>query len=89
MLDVICSYQDGNSDLIFSKLKLMQKMMDETIKDKTWSYTDNAMAIPIRRTTKSSQIVSGDTRTILGIGEDGGDLLMLSFMGKRDSFAAR
>jgi hypothetical protein len=73
--------------VMINKLKLMQTMMDEALRDQTWSTTSDVIAIPINRTQNSSQVVSPDTRTILGIGDDGRDNLMLSFLNKKDAFS--
>lgn len=89
VLDVISSYDDGNPNLVLDKLALMTDMMDAELEEKnTWSYYDDTVTIPIRRTPKSSQVISADTRMVLDISEDGGDELMLSFLGKRDLYAA-
>lgn len=87
ILDVACSLRQENPAVMISKLKLMQTMMDEALRDPAWSTTSNVIAIPINRTQNSSQVVSPDTRTILGIGHDGRDNLMLSFLNKKDAFS--
>lgn len=87
ILDVACSLRQGNPAVMINKLKLMQTMMDEALRDPTWSTTSNVIAIPINRAQNSSQVVSPDTRTILGIGDDGRDNLMMSFLNKKDAFS--
>jgi hypothetical protein len=87
ILDVACSLKQGNPSVMINKLKLMQTMMDEALRDSAWSTTGDVIAIPINRTQNSSQVVSPDTRTILGIGDDGRDNLMLSFLNKKDAFS--
>ena len=87
ILDVACSLRQGNPTVMINKLKLMQTMMDEALRDPTWSTTSNVIAIPINRAQNSSQVVSPDTRTVLGIGNDGRDNLMLSFVSKKDAFS--
>jgi hypothetical protein len=85
--DVVCSLRQGNPTVMINKLKLMQTMMDDALRDPTWSTTSNAIAVPINRARNSSQVVSPETRTILGIGNDGRDNLMLSFLNKKDAFS--
>jgi hypothetical protein len=87
ILDVACSLKQGNPSVMINKLKLMQTMMDDALRDSAWSTTSDVIAIPINRTQNSSQVVSPDTRTILGIGDDGRDNLMLSFLNKKDAFS--
>jgi hypothetical protein len=87
ILDVVSSYEDGNSDVMLQKLKNMQTMMDGAIKDSTWTVGSETIAIPIVRTSKSSDVVSGDTRMVLGIGGHGGDQLMMTFLTKKEAFA--
>jgi hypothetical protein len=89
ILDVVSSYEEGNSDVMLQKLKNMQTMMDSVFRDTNWGMGVESIAIPIRRTPKSSQTVSGDTRMILGIGEDGGDKLMMTFLSKKEAFGLR
>jgi hypothetical protein len=72
---------------MLTKLKDMQVMMDEALKDHSWSTSSDVVAIPINRTPKSSHTVSQDTRMILGIGNDGGDQLMMTFLSKKDAYS--
>lgn len=87
ILDVACSLRQGNPTVMINKLKLMQTMMDAALRDPTWSTTSNTVPIPINRAQNSSHVVSPDTRTILGIGDDGRDNLMVSFLNKKDAFS--
>ena len=87
ILDVVCSIRQGNPKIMVDKLKEMQTMMDGALKGPTWSNTDDIIAIPINRTKNSSQVVSPDTRAIIGIGGDGRDNLMLSFLSKEDAYS--
>jgi hypothetical protein len=89
ILDVACSIQKGNPQEMIAKLNDMQKMMDRALKDENWSATSDIVAIPINRRQNSSQVVSPDTRMILGIGDDGRDNLMLSFLTQQDAYAIR
>jgi hypothetical protein len=85
ILDVVCSIKQGNPATTISKLKEMQTMMDESMSDSTWSNKDT-IAVPIDGRT-SSQVVSPDTRMIIGIGEDGRDNLMMSFLNLKDAYS--
>lgn len=87
MLDVSCSLLQGNPEVMLKKLKAMQTMMDEALKEGTWSTGSDTVAIPINRRPNSSQVVSPDTRMVLGIGDDGRDNLMLSFLSQNDAYA--
>ncbi|CZS93681.1 related to CYC8-general repressor of transcription [Rhynchosporium agropyri] len=87
ILAVACSIRQGNSKAMVEDLKKMQMMMDDALKNGNWSTSSDTMSIPIQRTLKSSQIVSSDTRTVLGIGGDGGDNLMICFLNKKDTYA--
>lgn len=87
ILDVSCAIRKGNSQEMLTKLKDMQVMMDEALKDPSWSTSSDVIAIPINRTPKSSHTVSQDTRMILGIGNDGGDNLMMTFLSKKDAYS--
>ncbi len=87
ILDLVCAIRQGTHAVMVDKLKAVQVMMDESLKDPTWGVWDDVIAVPIVRSPKSSDVVSRDTRTILGIGNDGGDNLMLSFLCKKDAYS--
>jgi hypothetical protein len=87
ILDVSCAIIKGNSVEMLTKLKDMQNMMDKALHENTWGTTNDTFAIPINRTPKSSHTVSQNTRMILGIGNDGGDNLMMTFLGKKDAYS--
>ena len=89
MIDVSCSIRQGSSpNVTMPKIKQLQKSMDLALKDEeAWGITSESIAIPMSRSAHSSQVVSSDTRTVLGIGRDGRDNLMLSFLTKRDAFS--
>lgn len=87
ILDVACSIRQGNPKIMLAKLKDMQTMMDGVLKDPTWSSTDDTIAIPINRHKNSSQVVSPDTRMVIGIGDDGRDNLMMAFLSKKDTYS--
>lgn len=87
IIDVASSIRQGNTTVMLNKLKDMQIVMDEAGRDPIWGSTSDVISIPIKRTPKSSSIISQDTRMILGIGEDGGDNLMMTFLNKKDTYA--
>ncbi|TVY60746.1 MAU2 chromatid cohesion factor-like protein [Lachnellula suecica] len=84
---IMAAIRQGNLTQMLTKLKDMQGTMDQLINDHSWGNLSDVVAIPINRTPKSSQTVSHETRAVLGIGEDGRDNLMMSFLNKRDAFA--
>jgi len=86
ILDVACSLRLGNPQITVNKLRSMQTMMDQALKEKTWSTTSDTIAIPINRRKNSSQVVSPDTRMVLGIGDDGRDSLLMSFLNMKDAY---
>lgn len=87
ILAVACSIRQGDSKIMVEALKKMQWMMDDALKHAEWSTNSDIISIPIKRTPKSSQIVSSDTRMVLGIGADGGDNLMMCFLNKKDAYS--
>jgi hypothetical protein len=87
ILDVVCSIRQGIPKIMLEKLKDMQTMMDGAVKDPAWSSTNDTIAIPINETKTSSYVVSPDTRMIIGIGGDGRDNLMMSFLSKKDAYS--
>ena len=87
IIDVACSIRMGSPMVMLTKLDAMQRMMDSALKGEEWGISTESIAIPISRTPKSSQVVSSDTRTVLGIGHDGRDNLMISFLSKKDAYS--
>lgn len=87
ILDVACSMRQGSPKVMMKKLGEMQQMMDAALTEGSWSTTSDLIIIPISRRENSSQVVSPDTRMILGIGDDGGDVLMVSFLNQNDAYA--
>lgn len=87
ILDVACSVRRGNPTEMRKKLHAMQVMMDNALSDPRWSKTSDTIALPINRPPKESHTVSHDTRTVLGIGDDGRDNLIVSFLSMKDAYA--
>lgn len=87
IIDVMCSIRQGNHKQMLVKLKEMQVVMDKLFQEPAWTYTSDVIPIPINRTPRSSQTVSHETRAVLGIGDDGRDNLMMSFLNKKDAYA--
>lgn len=85
IIDVASSIRQGNTKVMMSKLMDMQSVTDRALGDSAWGNSNDVIAVPIRRTSKSSSIISQDTRMILGIGDDGGDNLMMTFLNKKDA----
>jgi hypothetical protein len=89
MLDVVSNLEEASTQVIFQKLKNMQDMMDKALHDNAWGTDCDTISIPVRRTPKSTDVISGETRMVLGIGEDGEDRLMMSFLNKKDAYLIR
>jgi len=87
ILDVLCCIKQGNAAHTKDKLTALQNTMDLAIKDDSWDDDYDGVSIPIKRTPKSSHVVSRETRSIISIGDDGGDRLMVCCLSKKDAFA--
>jgi hypothetical protein len=86
MLDVACSLLYG----LPAQTELKQKAMEDSFKSVDWSTsTDSSdiITIPINPEKGPAQLVSQDSRGILGTAEDGNDMLMISFLNNNDTFA--
>jgi hypothetical protein len=86
MLDVACSLLYG----LPAQTELKQKAMEDAFKGSDWSRsTDSSdvIAIPINPVKDQPQLVSQDSRGILGTAEDGRDMLMISLLNNNDTFA--
>lgn len=64
-----------------------QKAMEETFKTANWSTSCDTISIPIQKTRAQGQIVSQDTRGLVGSMEDGRDVLIISLLNNNDTFA--
>jgi hypothetical protein len=89
LIDVMCVIRSGNTHQMLDKLKGMQVVMDRLLKDTKWSSFIDTMAIPINKTPKSSTIVSQETRAVVGVDSDGREVLIMSFLNKKDAFSIR
>ena len=88
IVDLACSLRHNKPRVIAQKCKEMQITMDEILKSHAWGPRDDLFSIPINSTMRDDiSTVSYDTRMILGIGEDGRDALMMSFLSQRDTYA--
>ncbi len=86
MLDVACSLLYG----LPGQTELKQKAMEDSFKASNWSTSSDSsdfIAIPVNPGKGQPQIVSQDSRGILGTAEDGKDVLMISFLNNNDTFA--
>jgi hypothetical protein len=88
-IQVACSIRQANQKDMQNTLKDMQTMMDAALRENSWSMSDDSVALPLSRSSSSTLIVSEDTRAVLGIGEDGRDNLMMSFVSARDVYAIK
>jgi len=86
MLDVACSLLYG----LPAQTELKQKAMEDAFKSSDWSTsTDSSdiIAIPVNPVKGQPQLVSQDSRGILGTADDGKDMLMISLLNNNDTFA--
>ncbi len=88
IVDVAASLVNTSPNQTLQKLKAMQVMMDDMYKDSPlWNQSTFSIPIPISRGEGRIQIASQDSRGVLGVNENGQDVLMISFLPKRDFFA--
>lgn len=88
MLDTVCSLrQGGNATHTLTQLKAMHQYMDKALIDDSWSFKSDILAIPVKPPKNNAYIASREARMILGIGNDGRDSLMMSFLNKTDAYA--
>jgi hypothetical protein len=86
MVDVACSLLYG----LPAQTEPKQKAMEDAFKNSPWgSSTDpsDVISIPINTEKGQAQLVSQDSRRILGTTEDARDVLMVSFLNSNDTFA--
>lgn len=87
LLDVACSIRQGNPTQMLTRLKALQDFIDAALEDPTWSRSSSVIAIPIG--TANHRTSSPDTRAVLGVGTDGQENLILSFLSKNDAYAVK
>jgi Cohesin loading factor len=86
MLDVACSLLYG----LPAQTELKQKAMEDAFKGSNWSMSadsSDVIAIPVNPVKGQPQLVSQDSRGILGMAENGKDRLMISLLNSNDTFA--
>lgn len=85
LLDLTCSLRQKSHAISWQKLGVLQKKLDELRESPEWA--SNEILLPIGRSTPSQQIISNDTGAILRPGNDGTDYLVLSALGKQETYA--
>ncbi|RKF54103.1 putative cohesin loading factor [Golovinomyces cichoracearum] len=85
ILDLACSIREGDPQEMMTKLQAARNAMDASIRNKDWGSGD-IISIPIPSSANASRVVSTDTGIILGIGNDGADTLMITFLDQKDAY---
>jgi len=86
ILDVACSLLYG----LPAQTELKQKALEDAFKGSPWSTSNDisdVIAIPVNPLKGQPQLVSQDSRAILGTAENGKDMLMISLLNNNDTFA--
>ncbi|KAK0635521.1 cohesin loading factor [Bombardia bombarda] len=87
LLDLACSLRQKSHQLSGQKLNALQTKLDELRHSPDWASLSNEVLLPINRSPNASQTISNDTRAILRPGNDRVDYLVLSALGKQESYA--
>ncbi|KAK3327543.1 cohesin loading factor [Cercophora scortea] len=87
LLDLACSLRQKSHQISGQKLSALQGKMEELNHSPDWVSHSNEVLLPIRRTQITQQTISNDTRAILRPGEGAVDYLVLSALGKQESYA--
>lgn len=84
LLDLACSMQQKNPDVMGQKLKALQMRMDEAT---DWQTSATSLFLPIKKQS-GMQPVSEDTAAIIQPGkpEDANDYLVLSYVAKAELY---
>lgn len=84
LLDLACSMQQKNPDVMAQKLKALQMRMDEAT---DWQTSATSLFLPIKKQS-GMQPVSEDTAAIIQPGkpEDANDYLVLSYVAKAELY---
>lgn len=85
LLDLACSLRQKSHQISWQKLGVLQKKLDELRDSPEWA--SNEILLPIGRSTSSPQTISNDTRAILRPGDESTDYLVLSALGKQETYA--
>ncbi|KAK8136312.1 mitochondrial membrane protein [Apiospora sp. TS-2023a] len=88
MLDFACSLHQQSPALIAQKLRLLQRRVDESLKDSSWSLSDTQVLLPIKKQAANRQVISADTLAVIRPGQEGDtcDYLVMSFWSKLEAF---
>jgi hypothetical protein len=87
MLDLACSFHQKSPQMMVQKLQALHNLLDASMSDDSWSYTQTEIMLPIKRQA-NSQVISHDTAAILRPGNEGdqSDYLTMSFWSKIEAF---
>lgn len=84
-LDVTASLLHQTTEQTLPKLKAMQIMINEAFAETTtWNRRSDTIPIPVNRAKGDAQVTSQDTSGLIKIGQDGRDVILISFLGKSD-----
>ncbi|KAK8038140.1 mitochondrial membrane protein [Apiospora phragmitis] len=88
MLDFACSLHQQSPGLIAQKLRLLQRRVDESLKDNSWNLSDTQVLLPIKKQAANRQVISADTLAVIRPGQEGDtcDYLVMSFWSKLEAF---
>lgn len=88
MLDFVCSLHQKSPGMITQKLAALERRMDSSLKDDSWSPVTTEVLIPIKKQPSNQIVISQNTCAIVRPGDEGDncDYLTLSLWSKIEAF---
>ena len=87
LLDLACSMLQKLPESITTKLKSLQKCMDEFRETPAWSGISTELLLPLRKHSTSSPTICGDTAAVIRPGNPELDYLVLKSFSKAEAYA--
>lgn len=88
LLDLACSLRQKSHRDAAQKLSVLQSKLEELRNNPSWSSVSDELLLPVRRVVNdAAPTLSRDTEAILRRGDGAFDYLVLSALGKQESFA--
>jgi len=87
LLDLACCLHQKVADVSEQKKDVLERRLEQLRESPDWSPLSNEVLLPINRMTGASPTISNDTRGVLQPGDGTEDYLVLSTLGKQESYA--
>jgi len=87
LLDLACGLLQKVPELVTTRLKALQKCLDEFRESPAWNGSSSELLLPLRRHSTSSPTICSDTAAVIRPGDGEVDYLVLKSFSKAEAYA--